>query len=81
MDIKLRLIQQNSLKDRENYFALQKSVALFPNIRLDKEMYKDISWQEEFKNENRICYVIGTVAESSYCGECAVKVFLSRYWK
>lgn len=73
MDIKLRLIQKNSLKDRENYFALQKSVALFPDIRLDKEMYKDISWQEQFKNENRICYVIETVEKSSYCGECAVK--------
>ena len=64
MDIKLRLIQQNSLKDRENYLALQKSVALFPDIRLDKEMYRDISWQEQFKIENSICYVIETVVKS-----------------
>lgn len=78
MDIKLRLIQQNSFKDRENYLALQKSVALFPDIRLDKEMYRDISWQEQFKNENRICYVIETVEKSSYCGECAVKDISAR---
>lgn len=74
MDIKLRLIQQDSLKDRENYLALQKSVALFPDIRLNnEEMYEDISWQEQFKNENRICYVIETAVKLSYCGECAVK--------
>lgn len=74
MDINIRLIQQDSIKDRENYFALQKSVALFPDKRLDyKKEYEDISWQEQFENKNRICYVIETIPEFSYCGECAVK--------
>lgn len=74
MDINLRLIQQDSIKDRENYFALQKSVALFPDKMLDyKKEYEDKSWQDQFENKNRICYVIETIPESSYCGECAVK--------
>lgn len=69
MEINLRLIQQESLKDREDYFALQKSVALFP----DRVTDDDKSWQYQFENKNRICYVIETVPENSYCGECAVK--------
>ncbi|MCM1146063.1 MAG: GNAT family N-acetyltransferase, partial [Lachnoclostridium sp.] len=74
MDINLRLIQQESIQDRENYFALQKSVALFPNKEIsDKEGYEDRSWHEQFENKNRICYVIEMLPESTYCGECAVK--------
>ncbi len=74
MDLKLRLIQQESLKDRENYIALQKSVALFPDVRFNnQEIYMDKSWKDQFKSENRICYVIETAQESLYCGECAVK--------
>lgn len=74
MDINLRLIQQESIQDRENYFALQKSVALFPDKKIDnKEVWEDTSWKEQFENKNRICYVIETMPENSYCGECAVK--------
>lgn len=74
MDISLRLIRQDSTQDREDYFALQKSVALFPNMRYDdKNEYEDKSWQDQFENRNRICYVIETIRESLYCGECAVK--------
>lgn len=72
VDINLRLIQQESIKDRENYFALQRSVALFPEMD-NKEEYEDKLWYEQFENRNRICYVIETIAENSYCGECAVK--------
>lgn len=74
MDINLRLIQQDSTMDRENYFSLQKSVALFPDIRLDyKEGYADIEWRGHCENKNRVCYVIEMGTESLYCGECAVK--------
>ena len=74
MDIDLRLIQQESIKDRQNYFALQKSVAIFPNVGFDdKKEYEDKSWQDQFENKNRICYVIETISECFYCGECAVK--------
>ena len=69
MEINLRLIQQESIEDRENYFALQKSVALFPDMVMDDNQ----SWQDQFENKNRICYVIETISENSYCGECAVK--------
>ncbi len=74
MDIQLRLIQKESMMDRNNYFALQKSVALFPNIELDnKKLCEDISWIDLFHNKNRICYVIETIPDFLYCGECAVK--------
>lgn len=74
MEIQLRLIQQDNIEDRKNYFILQKSVALFPDQRLDfQEGYEDKSWQDQFENINRICYVIETIPEKSYCGECAVK--------
>lgn len=74
MDIGLRLIQQDSVKDKEDYFSLQKSVALFPNMELDnKKEYEDNSWKDLFHNKNRICYVIETISDFSYCGECAVK--------
>lgn len=74
MNIKLRLIQQESIKDRENYFTLQKSVALLPSQIFDhRKEYEDKSWQEQFENKNRICYVIETIPEIAYCGECAVK--------
>lgn len=74
MNINLRLIQQNSAKDRENYFALQKSVALFPNTRLgDKAEYADIEWKDICERKNRVCYVIELGSESLYCGECAIK--------
>lgn len=66
MDISIRLIRKDSTQDRENYFALQKSVTLFPDMG-----YEDKVWQEQFENRNRICYVIET--ESIYRGECAVK--------
>lgn len=74
MDIRLRLIQQDNVKDRENYFSLQKSVALFPDMELDnKKEYEDNSWEDLFHKKNRICYVIETISDFSYCGECAVK--------
>lgn len=74
MDIRLRLIQQDSIEDRTNYFALQKSVALFPDRVLEyQKEYEDKSWQDQFNNKNRICYVIETMPELAYCGECAVK--------
>lgn len=74
MDIRLRLIQQDNEKDRADYFSLQKSVALFPNMELDnKKEYEDNSWEDLFHNKNRICYVIETITDFSYCGECAVK--------
>lgn len=74
MDIQLRLIQKESVMDRNNYFALQKSVALFPNMELDnKKLCEDISWKDLFHNKNRICYVIETIPDFLYCGECAVK--------
>lgn len=74
MNIQIRPIQQGSTQDRENYFALQKSVALFPDKGLsDKKEYEDKSWWDQFENKNRICYVIETVPELFYCGECAVK--------
>lgn len=74
MNINLRLIQQESIQDRVNYFALQESVALFPNKEMsDKEGYEDKSWHEQFEDKNRICYVIELLPENSYCGECAVK--------
>lgn len=73
-DINLRLIQQDSMQDRVNYFALQKSIALFPNIRYaDKKAYEDKMWLDQFENKNRICYVIEITDEALYCGECAVK--------
>lgn len=74
VDINLRLIQPGSIQDKQNYFALQKSVALFPDKRMDyKEEYEDKVWKEQFENKNRICYVIETIPEVLYCGECAVK--------
>lgn len=74
VDINLRLIQPGSIQDKQNYFALQKSVALFPDKRMDyKEEYEDKAWKEQFENKNRICYVIETIPEVLYCGECAVK--------
>lgn len=73
MDIRLRAIQ-DSIRDKENHFALQKSVALFPSKIWDsEEIWEKISWQEQFKSESRICYVIETMPEFVYCGECAVK--------
>ena len=36
-----------------------------------KKEYEDKAWQDQF--ENRICYVIETISESLYCGECVVK--------
>lgn len=73
MNIRLRAIQ-DSIRDKENHFALQKSVALFPNKIWDsEEIWEKISWQEQFKSGSRICYVIETVPEFVYCGECAVK--------
>lgn len=72
MDISIRLIRKDSAQDRGNFFALQKSITLFPDMGYeDKKEYEDKVWQEQFENRNRICYVIET--ESIYCGECAVK--------
>lgn len=74
MDIRLRLIKQDSGTDRENYLALQKSVALLPEIqRDDEEKMEEWSWKEQFRSKNRLCYVIETMPEHVYCGECAVK--------
>lgn len=73
VNINLRLIKQDDIKDRENYFALQKSVALFPDRRLNFEKdLEDKFWQDQFE-KNRVCYVIETIPECLYCGECAVK--------
>lgn len=73
MNIRLRAIQ-DSIRDKENHFALQKSVALFPSkIWNSEEIWEKISWREQFKSESRICYIIETVPEFVYCGECAVK--------
>lgn len=67
MDISLGLIQQDSVKNREDYFSLQKSVALFPNMELDnKKEYEDNSWEDLFQNKNRICYVIEIITDRSY---------------
>lgn len=58
MDIRLRLIQQDNVKDREDYFSLQMSVALFPNMELDnKKEYEDNSWKDLFHKEkqNMLC--------------------------
>lgn len=72
MDISIRLVRKDSAQDRGNFFALQKSITLFPDMGYeDKKEYEDKVWQEQFENRNRICYVIET--ESIYCGECAVK--------
>lgn len=74
MDIELRPIQSDSVADKENYFALQKSVALFPQIGFEnKKENENWLWQDLFKNKNKICYVIEKLPEHSYCGECAVK--------
>lgn len=57
-DIRLRLIQQNSNRDKENHFALQRSVEVLKNWKGDKEQeWKEWSWKELFNNENRIWYV------------------------
>ena len=73
IDIRLRLIQQDSDTDKENYFALQKSVAILKNWEPDNiEELNEQSWQENFK-KNRICYVIEKMSGNVYCGECAVK--------
>lgn len=37
-EINLRLMQQDSVKDGEDYFALQKSAALFPNMENDYDV-------------------------------------------
>lgn len=74
MKIHLRPLQQGSIEDRKNYFALQISVALFPDNRLNNiKEYEDKSWEEQFESKNRICYVIETIPDLFYCGECAVK--------
>ena len=74
MDIQLRLIQKESMMDRNNYFTLQKSVALFPTMELDnKKECEDISWKDLFHNKSRVCYVIETIPDFLYCGECAIK--------
>ena len=74
LDIRLRLIQQNSNTDKENHFALQKSVAVLRNRERDnEEALNEWLWRDSFKNENRICYVIEKMPGNVYCGECAVK--------
>lgn len=73
MEIELRPIRYADNKDKENYFALQKSVAILQNIYQENTEYNDYSWQEFAKDNNRICFVIETLREHSYCGECAVK--------
>lgn len=74
LDIRLRLIQQDSNEGKENYFALQKSVAILQNWEQDNEKeLNEWSWQDIFKNKNRICYVIEKMPGNVYCGECAVK--------
>ena len=71
MDIQLRLIQEDSITDRENYFILQNSVTLFPSW--NKKNHENMLWKAQFKNPNRICYVIEEKPELIYCGECAIK--------
>lgn len=74
MNIQLRPIQQNSITDKENYFSLQKSVAILQVLKHDnEEELNEWSWQNAFENENRICYVIEKMPGNIYCGECAVK--------
>lgn len=51
MDIQLRLIQKESVMDRNHYFALQKSVVLNPNIELDNKNYV-----RTFRG--KICFII-----------------------
>lgn len=73
MNIELRPIRYDDNKDKENYFALQKSVAILQNVYNKNEKYDNQSWQEFADDNNRICFVIETLPEHTYCGECAVK--------
>lgn len=73
MNIKLRPIQYDSNADKENYFALKKSVAIMQNIYQDNEKYGNLTWQEFAEDKNRICFVIEKLPECAYCGECAIK--------
>ena len=74
LDIRLRLIQQESNTDKANYLALQKSVAILKNWEQnDEEKLNEWSWKEAFKSKERICYVIEKMPGNVYCGECAVK--------
>ena len=74
LDIRLRMIQQESNTDKANYLALQKSVAILKDWeRDDEEKLNEWSWQDAFKSKQRICYVIEKMPGNVYCGECAVK--------
>ncbi len=74
LDIRLRPIQQDSITDKENHFALKKSVAILKNYDRDnKEELNEWLWKDAFKNRNRICYVIEKMPGTVYCGECAVQ--------
>lgn len=73
MNIELRPIRYDDNKDKENYFALQKSVAILSSTYHDNEKYNEQLWKAVAKDNNRICFVIETLPEHSYCGQCAVK--------
>jgi len=75
MKIILRPIQYASPKDRENYAALQKSVAILPNMQDERNAaeVEERLWNDMVADKNRVCYVIETAAEHEYCGECAIK--------
>lgn len=49
MNIELRPIQSDSVIDKENYLALQKSVALFPQMRFENK--KEIELMKEYQNQ------------------------------
>lgn len=52
LDIRLRLIQQESNTDKANYLALQKSVAILKNWEQnDEEKRNEWSWKEAFKSK------------------------------
>lgn len=74
INLRLRPIQQGSIADKENYIALQKSVAILKEMewKNEREIYEQ-SWQHIFENESRVCFVIEKMPGNEYCGECAVK--------
>lgn len=73
MNIELRPIQYDSNIDKEQYFALQKSVAIMQNVYKDNEKYGNLIWKGLVEDKNRICFVIENLPGHVYCGECAVK--------
>ncbi len=48
-------------------------MAILQNIYHENKEYNEYSWQEFVKDNNRICFVIETLPEHSYCGECAIE--------